>query len=180
MSDFKIIFGEQIKDNHLIDALKLDQMVYKDIYQIDFERCKAFIKRNPEIYIMAVNENDEVVGYINYSPISSEMYDKMLGGEEIDSNITPEDIKAYKPGSDHQIYFSSICVHPDFRKQGVAKTLLTFLKEYEENLEKKGIHISKVVADAVSDSGRNILISNGFKFIKESSHDSTIMEKINE
>ncbi|MBE5849071.1 MAG: GNAT family N-acetyltransferase [Lachnospiraceae bacterium] len=176
----RIISGRQVKKKHLLEAIKLDELVYKEIYRVDPEVGFGFVNINPEIYIMAVDASDSVIGYINFSPITKKMYEGIRSGDVIDSSITPDDIEPYENGRSYQFYFSSICVHPDYRGRGVAGALLAELKQFIKGLSERNIRIKRIVADAVSDSGRNILLKNGFVRIKDSTHESTIMEKVYE
>ena len=48
----------------------LDRISYDDLYQLQFDTCCDYFKKNNEIYIMAQDEgSDSIIGYINYSPV---------------------------------------------------------------------------------------------------------------
>ena len=174
----RVLFGKDISEDNIRSALQLDYMCYDDIYHLDVDRCIEYHNKNPYIYIMVVDDSDKAIGYINFSPVIDDIYEVLRKGKCIDTIITANDICIYKPGEAYSFYLSSICVHPDYRKRGIAKLLLSFLDKLEESLKSSDIIIRRIVADAVSKSGEKILKSRGFYEVCRSEHNSMIMEKI--
>ena len=176
--NFQIIHGKDITENHIKSILDLDYMVYDEIYYLDVNTCIKYHQKNPDIYFIALNDSKELIGYINFSPIKEDLYNLLKSGTVIDTVITANDLLDYKPNNQYSIYFSSICVHPDYRHIGVAKELLKSLIDFIDELKKSNITIKRIIADAVSKSGEKILRSNEFDFIRYSEHGTKIMEKI--
>ncbi len=177
VSGYHVIYGKEITQQNIRDALDIDYMCYDDIYHLDWEQCAGYHRKNPYIYIMAVDDEGSVVGYINFSPVTGKIYDLMRSGKSVDTIICAEDILEYEEGKDYSVYFSSICVHPDHRGKGIAGMLLNTLIELLRSIDAAGINIERIVADAVTDSGERLLTSLGFEVVCMSEHGSKIMER---
>lgn len=177
MRNIKIILKTEINQEYIKQALELDRMSYTDIYQLSVNTCISYYNKNNYIYIMAVDvTTNSVVGYINFSPVTHTMFNRIKSGEVIDTVISVDDIVPYKDGYNCYGYLSSIVVHPDYRQKGLAREMLRHLENllYELAVSHK-IFFNGIVADAVSEIGHYILMTLGFKDIKDSKHDSHIM-----
>ncbi len=177
LSGFKIIFGKEVSIKNIELALQLDYVSYDNVYYLEQERCVEYHKKNPYIYIMILNPEGNTVGYLNFSPITEELYEILRTGKEIDTIIHSEDIVCYEYGGEYSAYLSSICVHPDYRNKGIAGILLEEFGFLLESLNKSDIKIKRVIADAVSLSGEKICKSMGMNEICVSEHGTKIMEK---
>ena len=173
----KIIQGDKVTHKYIAQALELDRISYGDIYQLQVDSCLAFFEAHPEIYIVAVDDRiDTVIGYINFCPITADMFKLLSSVQVVDTIIVSDDIVQYIKNQDCWGYFSSIVVHPDYRRHGIATQMLLCWKELVFNLAKKrNIYFNGIVADAVSDVGYHILSEIGFVYSKVSSHDSQVM-----
>ena len=173
----KIIHGNKVTHKYISQALELDRISYGDIYQLQLDSCFSFFEANSEIYIMAINDTtDTVIGYINFSPITDNMFNLLSSGQVVDTVIVSDDIVQYIKDQDCWGYFSSIVVHPDYRQHGIATQMLLCWKELVFDLAKnRNIFFKGIVADAVSDVGYHILSEIGFVYSKVSSHDSQVM-----
>ncbi len=178
-NEYKLLFGDMVTDNAIKEALDIDRLSYDEIYFLDTQKCINYHKKNKYIYIMAENSFGKIVGYINYSPITDEMYEFLKSGYEVDTVITADDILEYKADTEYSIYFSSICVHPKYRKKGISKLLLSGLDILNDALSAANITTKRIIADAVSESGKKLLLSRGFTVTCTTNHDSLIMEKKN-
>lgn len=173
----KIVAGKEISYDMISQALQLDRISYEDIYQLELNTCYEFFDKNPDIYIMAIDEmTQKVVGYINYSPVTERIAKLMIDGEIIDSTFTKDDIVAYQDGKTCHGYFSSIVVHPAYRRHGIATKMLWHWVELVCYLaNERRIYFREVIADAVSDAGMHLLTKMGFSEINPSQHNSRIM-----
>ncbi len=172
-----IIQGTEVTINHIAQALELDRISYGEIYQLQLNTCLDYFNANPEIYIMAIEkETDKVIGYINFSPITEDMYNLLSSGQVVDTILDARDILSYTKGSVLWGYFSSIVVHPDYRQHGVATEMLFCWSDLIIRLAtENSIYFKKIVADAVSDVGAHLLSEMGFSFVRPSKHESKIM-----
>ena len=173
----RIIFGKQVTETNIIQALHLDYLSYDEEYHLKPETCFSYHRKNPNIYLMALDEKQgHVVGYINFSPVSRKMYKMLCTGSYFDTIIDEKDIEVYIPGNNYYGYLSSIVVHPDYRKRGIARQLLSELDRFIAWLAvDSDIHFIELVADAVSDVGCYILRRVGFRQKIESMHGTKIM-----
>ena len=166
----------EINQQNIVDALALDKRTYDDLYFVDINQCFAWFDRNPYIYIMAFTPDNELMGYINFSPVKEEFFLKMCEGKNVDTVIEDDDVLPYLENHEYYAYFSSIVVDKKYRGQGVAKAMLLELDKMIISLAKdRNIYIKAIVGDAISDKGRDILANYGLEALKSSSHDSTIM-----
>lgn len=177
-SELRILSGPQITRRHIEQALLLDRISYDDEYQLQTDTCVGYYQKNPDIYFMAVvPARDQVVGYINFSPVTEAMYQRIRSGAVIDTVITADDVVTYRDGVPCWGYLSSIAVHPDYRDQGLAARLLYQLEAFIARLaSERDIYFHAIVADAVSAGGRHLLSESGFQQIRTSAHDTNIME----
>lgn len=177
MKRFRLIYGKEVKKNDIKEALELDYICYEEKYYLDLEACLRYYDKNPWIYFMALDDSNSVIGYINLSHISKEKYEELRSGNEMDTSIVADDLVEYQNGQDCYLYFSSIYVHPEWRQQGVARTLLAQTDKFMRKLALNNIGINGIIADAVSEVGKQILLRRGFEVVCESDHQSIIMEK---
>ncbi|WP_034447828.1 GNAT family N-acetyltransferase [Butyrivibrio sp. AE2032] len=177
---FRVIYGKQVSPQNIRSALEIDYLSYDDLYHLDLERCIEYHKKNPLIYIMAVNDSDEVVGYVNFSPVTDKIYEVMRSGRSVDTIISAEDILAYETGREYSVYFSSVCVRPEYRRKGIAGLLIESLIELLKSIDNEGVYIKRIVADAVTESGERLLSNLGYEVVCLSEHGSKIMEKVND
>ena len=173
---YTVIQGPVVTPEQIAELLQLDYAIYDDIYHIEPGICVGYHKKNPYIYIVVLKGN-KVVGYINFSPINDAAYERIRGGE-VDTFLTANDIMEYRSGKEYSVYFSSICVHPEYQHKGIGGIMLNRLHRLVESLEARDIHIKRIVADACTSSGENIAKSNGLSLVTGSNHDSKIMEKL--
>ncbi|MBQ2965379.1 MAG: GNAT family N-acetyltransferase [Clostridia bacterium] len=178
MEKIFLISQSEVQKGHIEQALNLDRISYDDTYHLSLNTCLSYFDKNNQIYIMALDETKTtVLGYINFSPITEEMYQKIKSGQTIDTVIESSDIVRYVDDVDCWGYMSSIVVHPDHRNRGIAKQMLMLLqKQICELAMYHNIFFNSIVADAVSDLGEYILTEIGYEKIKTSNHDTKIME----
>lgn len=177
MDNFRVINSKEINTKMLAAAVKLDKMVYDERYWIDTNKCIEYFEKNCDIYIIAIEEKlNQVVGYINFTPIKDSVYEQILNGSFIDTSFNSDDILEYKNNKLYYGYLSSIVVHPKYREQGIAEQMTDKLSLKIANLAiEKGIFFREIAADAVTDSGLRLLLDMGFSVKKQSNHQSTIV-----
>ena len=177
METIRILEGNKIDHKMISGAIQLDRISYEDMYQLSEDTCFDYYEKNQDIYIMAVDdESGQVVGYINFSPVKSAIYEQLKSGNVIDTVITGEDVLPYQDGTHYLGYFSSIVVHPEYRQHGVATQMLICWADFVCRMAKnRNIYFNEIVADAISDVGAHLLSEIGFSLVKASKHESKIM-----
>ncbi len=178
MEKISLISQSEVQKEHIEQALSLDKLAYDDTYHLSLATCLSYFDKNNQIYIMALDKNkNNVLGYINFSPVTEEMYQTIKSGNVIDTAIKESDIVRYVNGVDCWGYMSSIVVHPDHRNRGIAKQMLRLLQKQICALAlNNNIFFKSIIADAVSNLGEYILTEIGYKKVKTSNHDTKIME----
>ena len=157
------------------EAVGLDKLVYDKQYSGTVERCLEWAKVNPDIYIM-IKENDHVVAYANIMPVTGECYMQLRSGSFLDMDITPDMILPYQKNQIHNIYISSVVVHPDHRNIHVIRTLLRKIKNKFKQLENDNIYVTRILVDAISPAGIKLCWLFKMRIVGITQHHSVIYE----
>ena len=177
MCKYKVIEGPSVTKEDIIQALNLDKIVYPDEYIVSIEQCLAWNDMNNHIYTMIKDgSTNNIIAYVNISPVTEEYYEKIRSGEFIDTLLPAEAIVSYDFPSTYCIYFSSIVIHPDYQNTAVFKILFDAIVNKIIKLGEQEIIFEKMVADAVSDKGTKFCKMFGMKKVRSSRHDSSIYE----
>ena len=165
MSKFNIV--NQVNDTLIKEMIELDKLVFKGDDMGAFDKCKEWVKRNPDIYTVLMADN-KVIGYINFMPITDTAYNKVKQGKRKDYELGKDDIIAYSSNKPLKCLFTSIVIHPDHQK-GLALTRLW--KGFINKLKSLNLTIVSVIMDCVSYLGekcaKNYL---GARFITNSNN----------
>ena len=164
-----------INEEMIKEALLLDKKYYPEEYHLSLAQCLGYFERNNQIYIMLVN-NDHVIGYLNFSPITEDKYDELASGSCIDTSIRSEDICKYKSKHIYSAYLSSIVIDEQYRSLGYGNMLLRALAEKIINLYDKRIFFKRIIADVLNDAGKALAINFGLQEKKATKNGSTLFE----
>lgn len=144
MSEFSI--ETRVNDNLIKQMIELDKLVFKGKDIGAFDRCKEWIKRNPEIYTVLM-QDDKVIGYINFMPITENAYQAIKQGKLKDYQLSSEHIIEFQSKKPLKCLFTSIVVHPD-HQTGLA--LIRLWKGLLNKIKSLNLTISSVIMDCVS------------------------------
>ena len=131
----------------------------------EIEKQIPIIKEQPENRRILLDENNKMIGMWSFKPFYDDVFQKTKNGELFDVEITPDMMPTLIPGT-YNIYFSNICLKPQYRKTIVFKILLFSIIELIETWADEGIFIHEICAQAYSDSGKNLCKSIGLNFVK--------------
>lgn len=176
---YKVIEDDQISTQYIQNALELDRKYYflTDSDQFNLEKCKKWYEKNKKIYTIITDENDNVVAYINAAPVNQKAYSDIRNGLYSDSNINDDDIVPYSSKNEYyNLYFASIVIDFENVPQTVLIPLLNTFIEKVIDLIKHGYIVRRVIADAISEEGKNLCERSGFKKVTETKHGSTVYE----
>jgi len=174
---FSVIDGSNVKMIDIEQALLLDKIVYEEEYYVTIERCMAWYNRNNQIYVMLKDTTiNQIIAYVNVSPISDEYYERIKSGDFIDTSLPPEAIIEYDMPCLYNIYFSSIVIHPDYQNTGAFKPLFDAIVNKIIVLGENDILIKRMVADAVTEKGVKFCMMFGMNRVISSKHHSSIYE----
>ena len=165
----QLIQGNQITIDDIREAVYLDGLSYDKCYRGNLDLCMTWFRKNPGIYDMIRNLNNRhIIAYTSVIPVTSACYRKIRSGEMIDTKITADMITE----NGDYVYLSSIVIHPDWRSFLICKTLLRAVDTKLASLQPK-----KILADAVSESGKRLCRLLGMRSIGPTTHGSELFEK---
>jgi hypothetical protein len=163
MSKFKIVYS--VDDEILKKLIALDGLVFSGEDIGVFNRCKEWLKINGDIYTVLMC-NKEVIGYINFMPITAEAYNKIKRGCLKDYEIEVNQIVKFEQGIPLKCLFTSIVVSPEYQT-GLGLNLLW--KGFINKLKSQNLIISSVIMDCVTEMGEKCAIKYlNAKFITSS------------
>ncbi len=132
---------------------------------IDYEYVKEWYDTNPYQWLVAKDEEDNLLGYINFSHIKNETFDNIINGTISEKDVRSNDI--IKLGEKENIfcYIQGFVVRD--KNTRVAISLLNKVLSYFRFLKGKGIIIEKVGTMAVTGDGSRLCEKLGFRIMKE-------------
>ncbi len=166
---FKVKIGKEISEKMVRDACAVDAIVYPENMRGDPDSCVGFFRKNPNIYTMIVNsDNNDLVGYINMMPLKEDDFKKLALGKFSDSEIMKNGPVAYdKPGK-YWIYCCSIGIVPKYQNSAPVLMLISTVKSFIKRLEGKGFTIAGMAAEAISQDGEKMCKRLGFEKVCKS------------
>ena len=171
----KIISDTEMTEQDILQCLELDKVVYGDQYVVTLQQVLEWKTVNPDIHVK-VKDGDKVVAYTNISPVTEQCYEKIKGGDFIDTAITADMLVPYERGKLHSVYFSSVVVHPDYQSGDVFFVIYNAVFNKLLSLAEDGIFIRRIIADAVSEKGSRLCRLFGMQKLKSSDHNSMLYE----
>lgn len=165
MSKFSIV--NQVNETLIKEMIELDKLVFKGDDIGAFDKCKEWVKRNPDIYTVLM-QDDKVIGYINFMPITDESYNKIKEGKLKDYELNNDDIISFSNCKPLKCLFTSIVIHPEHQK---GLELARLWKGFINKLKSLNLTIVSVIMDCVTEMGekcaKNYL---GARFITNSNN----------
>ncbi len=154
MGKFRII--NQVNESLLKEMIKLDELVYNKEDVGDLEKCKSWININPNIYTVLLYD-DEIIGYINFMPITNKAYKRIKQGKLKDYELTTEDIVEYSEGKTLKYLLTSIVIKPEYQDtQAIIELWTGFLNKIKEF----NLIVSNLIVDCVSEHGEKFIKQN--------------------
>ncbi len=153
-SRLKILY--KVNEGIINKMIELDEMVFKEEDRGTLEGCKKWLKCNPDIYTVLMYDN-EVIGYINFMPITNDAYSKIYNGQLKDYELQPTDIIKFSNKKPSNCLFTSIVINPEYQDTNAVGELCN---GFLENLKHRNFKINKVIFDCVSESGENFVTRN--------------------
>lgn len=165
--------GTEMTCNLLMQALRLDRLVYPDEYQLEKDVAISYLKKHPEIYVFAM-ANNQLLGYLNISCIDEQCFALIAQGQSNDLCIKETNLLTASPAKKNKLYFSSIVVSPEHRHLGIATAMLEAFANKLLAQCASGIVYSEIIADAISEHGARLCESLGMQKLIYSSHKSIV------
>lgn len=140
----------------------LDEEAYPESERVPFDVCKAMYEKNPFIY-SAIFYGDELVGDINFLPITDECYEKIRCGELKEHYMTADDIVVMEPNKEYYCLFSSVIVKKKYQKSNVLFLLLSnFYKNFKDKITRNNIKVKSIIMDVVNPKMEEFVKDSGF------------------
>ena len=139
-------------DKMMKQALCLDDETYNEEDTGTFNLCKEWYRKNKDIYTILLH-NKEVVGYINFMPLTDDCYGKFRQGKFKDVNIRKDDIASFSKKEPNKCLLLSINIKKEFRDSEAILVMWEGFINKLKKLKKKGILVSSVIFDCVSPDG---------------------------
>ncbi len=137
----------------LKQAIELDKKAYKDETLMgSLERCKQWLDACPDMYI-SIYDNEKMVGYINFVPLTPACFEKFKNGEMSDDEIQGSDILPYHKGK-NLCLLMSIVVDEKYQNGETINLLTNALFDKINSLAKEKKYITKILAECVSIDGK--------------------------
>ena len=175
MNEFRILRGSDVTSQMIKDMIEIDKLVYEPEMQGSEEASLSWIEKNPDIYTYMIDDKTgKVVGYINAMPVSDDLCAKIVNGESLDIEISADDILTFEDNNNYTLYFCSIAVHPDYRGTVAFTCLYNAFIKHLIHLTERGIFITKLLADGVTDKGARMCRLSGLDKVLETSYGSSI------
>lgn len=155
-----IASNRDTKEDIIYELMKIESAVYSEDMQGEYESIKARFQKYPEMFYLAYDEN-EVVGYLCYFPISQGVYDDiMYKGHFRDDDIEPKDIPPLETAK--HVYFLSIALYPEYQNQGIADKMMEAFEKLIHEKNVKECQIEDVIATTVTYDGEKFVKRYGF------------------
>lgn len=159
----KFIIKNFVDLDDVKEMCELDKVNYEIDNQVSFEICKTWYKKNPLIYT-AIFRDEELIGYINFMPISDQLYNNFVNGKIPEQSINPKDILVMKPGKSYYCLFSSVVIREDYKNSEAFLMLMTtFYRNMKTKLSRENITIKSIIADCVNKKMEKFVKDSGFK-----------------
>lgn len=117
--------------------------------------------------IRAVYDFDQLVGFMNFFPISESLFNHIKTGHYNDQNLTYKDIEAL--GKSKYLFLSCIVINESYRKTNALQLLLD-----DYNNLYKGYDYEFIITDNVTEAGIRFSRKLGLTPYKKTSHNSTL------
>lgn len=176
MQNYILKRSDEVSINFLKEILKLDSKVYPSDLQGDIKSLENRFLKNKESYQLLYTENNTLIGYICYFPITNDLSKDIYKSSKIhDDDITEKDIVNYSKTISSDVYVISVVIDPDYRDGNAVKTLTEGFEKDIKTRVNEGYLINNVLGTAISDDGRKFLSNMNFKKIKNIENGYTLM-----
>ncbi len=184
-NNYIVVKDRTVTEDDMLKATKIDEKCYRGyIKEGEFfspEKCSDWNKKSGcRLYTMIKDLNNHVLGYINAVAVTDQCYKDIREGKYPDAQIDLSYIVKYTIPGEYNMYFSSIAI--DEELQGDRNLFIPLFNEFLDKLIKlvkeEDIVISRIVADAVTDEGKEICKGLGMEKIIETGHDKSVIYEL--
>jgi predicted DNA-binding transcriptional regulator AlpA len=141
--------------------LRLDQIVYDEIFLAEMERYQQWSEKNGQLAIAAFDAKSNrqtMLAYIACLPLEESVILQVMRGEREEISITQDEMQTYERPGPYTLLANSAVIHPE-HPYLLRRVLQSMINAWIERFPKQ--YISRVYAQSVSERG-DLLISNFF------------------
>ena len=165
-SDYKIIYGDKIKDEMIKEIGLLDKKFFKEEHLWENEYQLQLFNKNKNSIIM-LKYNNRLIGYLNYLVITKEKYEQMINSNVIVDEFTLDEVTKFYKSKKNYITINSIVIDKKHQDGYAVRLLTQKLKRILKKMNFNGYKIGGINSFAVSADGRKFLENLGFEKCKE-------------
>ncbi len=145
--------ADWIKIDDVIAGLKLDHIVYNEIFLSDTEHYQERKKKNPytSIGIFDAHDRGTMYAYISLLPLKEETIMDILLSRRDETDITSQDILSYDELGEYTLLVSSIVHHPD-HPELIGRLVKAFMNYWVDQYPER--RIKYIYAQTVSEAGK--------------------------
>lgn len=173
----KYIHLKEYNENRLLEILKLDEIVYKKEFTGTLKSVSERYKKNTKMFILAIDDNDKICGYICFFPISNKLTLEIEKKDMLfDDNITKDDVKPYNKKKINNIFIISIVVYPKYQKMSIGSSLMKEMFLYLDSLSITGYKFGSLYATITSIDGKRLFSKFNFKNIHNYDNNNSLFK----
>ncbi len=137
----------------VLAGLKLDHIVYNEVFLADAAHYQERKKKNPRtsIGIFDTNDRGTMYAYISLLPLKEETIMDILLGKREENDIHSQDILTYDDPGEYTLLASSAVHHPD-HPELITRLIRAFMHYWVDQYPKR--RIKCIYAQTVSESGK--------------------------
>jgi len=160
-------YNKILDDEMFDDIRKLDEKFYGKEYLWDKNYQKIIYNENKKSFIIAVDDNGKVIGYLNYLNINAQKFDYIKKTKEIVDFFNFKAIKRFSKKLDTYIIIDSIVIDKKWQNTEIISSITnSFIKELVK-LYNNGYKIKGITGTSVSKDGYKFLKRLGLKEFKK-------------
>src|SRR6266852_5439044 len=145
--------ADWIKIDDVIAGLKLEHIVYNEIFLSDTEHYQERKKKNTytSIGIFDAHDRGTMYAYISLLPLKEETIMDILLSRRDETDITSQDILSYDELGEYTLLVSSIVHHPD-HPELIGRLVKAFMNYWVDQYPER--RIKYIYAQTVSEAGK--------------------------
>ena len=153
---------DKVSEQDLLDMFALDSVNFSHLESLSpVEQLREWLGANPDFYTILRDQHGKLVGYISFIPLKTETYEKFRTGKITDTDITANDILAYKQGEVFDALFNSLNICKKHHNGRAFKILVNAFIQKTLERQARGIMFGRVLADCVTDDGKRLVCRVG-------------------
>lgn len=166
MNKLDVYIGSLLSDTHIDEIYDLDKTFFDKKYLWKKDIQKKLFKKNRDS-VIGIIDNGDLIGYINFLPISKDKYNEIKKSNKIIDNYKEKDIIPYSKEKKNYITINSVVILKKYQNTKVIKLLTDNFKKSLKKLNKMGYTIGGINTTAISLDGRKFADELGFKRYKK-------------